>query len=97
MLESYTTISGSESNNSDSEDNPNAFEMMKTILSIGNEDKDLKPDRPAANGGYFVLELLQATFFDSATAEAAQEMANMIQNPSREASQDWLPNMTIAS
>jgi hypothetical protein len=61
------------------------IEMMKTILSIGTEDKDLELDRPTANGGYFILDLLQATLFDPATVEAAQAMANVIQSRSKEA------------
>lgn len=56
------------------------IEMMKTILSIGSEDKDLELDRPTANGGYFVLDLLQATLFDPATVEAAQALATAIQD-----------------
>lgn len=61
------------------------IEMMKTILSSGSEDKDLELDRPTANGGYFVLDLLQATLFAPATVEAAQVMAAMIQSRSKEA------------
>lgn len=64
------------------------IEMMKTILSSGSEDKDLELDRPTANGGYFVLELLQATLFDPVTVEAAQAVANVVHSRSREASQD---------
>jgi hypothetical protein len=59
--------------------------MMKTILSIGSEDKDLELDRSTANGGYFVLDLLQATLFDPATVEDAQAKANVIQSRSKEA------------
>lgn len=47
------------------------IQMMKTILSIGGEDKDLELGRPSADVGYFVVELLQATLFDPATVEAA--------------------------
>jgi hypothetical protein len=60
------------------------IEMMKTILSIGTEGKDLELDRATANGGYFILELLQATLFDPATVEAAQAMATVIQSRSKE-------------
>jgi hypothetical protein len=42
------------------------IEMIKTILTSGSEDKDLVLDRPTANGGYFVLEFLQATLPDPA-------------------------------
>jgi hypothetical protein len=61
------------------------IEMMKTILAMGGEGKDLELDRPTANGGYFVLDLLQATLFDPATVEAAQVMADVIQSRSKEA------------
>jgi hypothetical protein len=61
------------------------IEMMKTILSIGNEDKDLELDRSTANGGYFALQLLQATLFDPATVEAAQAMTTLIQSRTKEA------------
>jgi hypothetical protein len=61
------------------------IEMMKTMLASGTEGKDLELDRPTANGGYFALELLQATLFDPATVEAAQAMANMIQSRGKEA------------
>jgi hypothetical protein len=43
------------------------IEIMKTILASGSEDKDLVLDRPTANGGYFVLEFLQATLPDPAS------------------------------
>ncbi len=50
------------------------IEMMKTILTSGSEDKDLELDRPTANGGYFVLEFLQATLSDP---------ARKVENPAR--------------
>ncbi len=54
------------------------IEMMKTLLSMGSEGDDLALDRATANGGYFALQLLQATLFDPATVEAAQEIATDI-------------------
>jgi hypothetical protein len=59
------------------------IEMIKTILSSGSEDKDLVLDRPTANGGYFILDLLQATLFDPATVEATQVVAAAIQSRSK--------------
>ncbi len=56
------------------------IEMMKTMLASGSEGKDLELDHPTANGGYFVLDLLQATLFDPVTVEAAQAVANVIQS-----------------
>ncbi len=53
---------------------------MKTILSIGSEYKNFELDRPAANGRYSILRLFQATFFDPATLESAQAMANLVQS-----------------
>lgn len=38
------------------------IEMMKTLLSMGSGGKDLEMERARANGGYFALQLLQATF-----------------------------------
>ena len=61
------------------------IEMIKTILSTGTEERDLELDRPTANGGYFILDLLQATLFDPATVEAAQAVAAVIQSRSKEA------------
>ena len=55
------------------------IQMMKTILSIGSEGEDLEIDRATANGGYFILELLQATLFDPAMVEVAQALATAIQ------------------
>jgi hypothetical protein len=37
------------------------IEILKTILAHGQEGTDLQLDRPTADGGYFALELLQAT------------------------------------
>jgi hypothetical protein len=59
------------------------IEMLKTLLSIGSEGKDLELGRPTANGGYFALELLQATLFDPATVEAAQALATAIQDQTK--------------
>lgn len=56
------------------------IEIVKTLLAMGAEGKDLELDRPTANGGYFALELLQATLFDAATVEAAQALATGIQD-----------------
>jgi hypothetical protein len=56
------------------------IEMVKTLLSMGSEGSDLELDRDTANGGYCALQLLQATLFDPATIEAAQDLATAIQS-----------------
>ena len=49
------------------------IELMKTILAQGRESDDLQLDRPTADGGYFALELLQATLVEAGTKVTIQE------------------------
>ncbi len=66
------------------------IEMIKTILSSGGEDKDLELDRPTANWGYFILDLLsRESGFDPATVEAVQSMAAPIQSCRKDAVRDF--------
>jgi hypothetical protein len=68
---------------------------MKTILSIGTEDKELELDRPTANGGYFVLDLLPATLFDPTTVKGSQSMADEFRSRNQEACTDSDPRMLM--
>jgi hypothetical protein len=49
------------------------IEIVKTILAQGREGKDLLLDRPTADGGYFALELLQATLMEAGGKKASLE------------------------
>jgi hypothetical protein len=63
------------------------IEMVKTILSIGREGRDLEVDRPTANGCVSVLDLLAATLIDSKVLETVTYISDQMTNFTNRVSQ----------
>lgn len=63
------------------------IEMVKTILSMGREGRDLEVDRPTANGCVSALDLLAATLIDPDGLETTAHISDLATSLTNQVSQ----------